>query len=220
MRLSVMGRKRMISINLMTMEEYQPTHQHCVDLYLADRSWAPIVGIKLVTATCEIHYQQYDAKDRTPDSCWTSDTVENMDKIPFDTPFVHVTEPFEDDKDYQGCERIIGFRILEDYEFEKMAEAANAWKMLCSMKNFQKREDMTKPDAIDWTEAVEEAEAYYEPYKDVDVVYHQKQWFFNINSNHQIDQNDWDNEVLGIMDGEQLTKDLEGTLNEKGLKSV
>lgn len=195
----------MINMQLQTMKEYKPVNGHHVDLFLADKSWFPCVSIQFNSAVCHIHYQQYCAKDRTPNPTSEGHTDEMMAKIPFDTPFVHICEPFGDQRDGVS-ERIIGFRLLEEHEFEKMAEAASRWYNLCMMRSYQKREDMNAEDPIDWQEAVDECEEDYEPYKDIPVTYSEKRWYFVLKNDNQIDQDDPGNKVLGIVDGDYIAE--------------
>ncbi len=193
----------MIQLNLLTIEEYKPINGQRVDLFLANRAWNPIIGLDLKEATCEIHYQEFCGSDRTRNSTWTSDTTENMLKIPFNTPFVHITEPIPGQ---DRVSKIIGFRILEEHEFEKIAEATYHWKQLQSILRFQRTEDMSKPDAIDWAEAVEECEESYAPFKDIPVAYYEKDWLFKVGDNGQIDSTDQDNELIGIVDSDYLSE--------------
>ena len=191
------------------MDEYKPVNGDQVDIYIANKSHTPVIGIELKFATCHVQYQGYEAEDRRPIPTWTSDEDSIMDKIPFNTPFVHLTEPHPENPDML---KITGHRFISPDEFGGMKEAAKCWHNLKSMQNFQKREDMSQPDAIDWTDAVEEAEAMYEPYKDIPVEYWEKRWHFSLGEHHQIHDVDYDNEVLGIMDKDQLSRDLKQRL--------
>lgn len=190
----------MISIDLLSMDEYKPVHGQKVDLYLADKSHVPLVGIYLTTATCEIHYQGFEASDRQQIPSWTSNTPKEMEKIPFNTPFVHVTEPFPDDPEMN---KIIGFRLLEEDELKVMGEVADLrYLFRCALQGMSK-------DHEDYPEIIREREEALKPYKGVEPTYWQKRWFFNLGNGHQISDDDNGNEVLGIMANHRLGEILE-----------
>ena len=137
----------MINLQLMSMEEYSPVNGETVDLFLIDRS-SGLIGLRAVTAECEIHYQEYYEGNPVPS--YTSDTDEKMLLIPFNEPFRHICKG----------NKIVGFELL------------------------------CLPAVSD------EEETYWE-----------KRWFFNVEGN-QIHDDDPNNEVLGIMNQDELTKEL------------
>lgn len=103
----------MLQIELMTMQEYKPINGDTVDIYLLDRAFPEMTGINLCLARCEVTYQMYDAEDRSPCPSWTSNTDELMEKIPFNTPFAHITD--EENK-------LTGFRLLDEADLVEMSD--------------------------------------------------------------------------------------------------
>ena len=188
----------MITFNVLSMTEYKPVNGDTVDLYLCDRSWTPVVGINLVEARCEITYQCYDASDRLPVSSWTSHTDEMMEKIPFNTPFVHISVPIENSE----MMSIVDFRLLEEHEFEPMKEKAQLEQFYRTVER-----DLEK-DHPDYAKIMQEKANDLAPYVDIASSYWEKRWYFVINSNHQIHDTDDNNEVLGIIDKDHLQREL------------
>lgn len=117
----------MINISLLTMQEYQPKHNEELDVYIMDKQFRAIglSGIFLKRARCEITYQMVSAAEGIPLSSWTSDTIANMEKIPFNTPFLHTTESQEPKVYCHGgkeVEKITGFRLLSPDELFSMKQ--------------------------------------------------------------------------------------------------
>lgn len=174
----------MINLQLLTMQEYIPVNRDEVDIYLCDKARLPRVGISLLGAMCEVTYQEYGAKDRYPLPSWSSNTDEEMNKIPFNTPFVHITEPFCPPRG--DVEHIVGFRVLDEDEMQRMSvEAAHA-----EFYHFG-NEDYTPAEEI----------SYWE-----------KRWYFILENGNHVHDDDPENQVLGIRDKDQLAVELKEEL--------
>lgn len=188
----------MRQLNILTMEEYEPVHGDVVDIYLADTSYSPVTNIQLKSATVEITYQAMCADTKETLTYWTSDTPENMSKIEFNKPFLHLTEDYPENPDMN---KIIGYRYIEDSEWSLMEEAAKVINLNSSLRRIYE-DDQEREFLCD----LEQDELKY---KDVPIIYWEKRWFLNIKSNYssmQIWDKDYDNEVLGIIDKHALAE--------------
>ena len=163
----------MRQLNILTMGEYEPVHGDVVDVYLADTSYSPITNIELKSATVEITYQAMCADTKETITYWTSDTPENMSKIEFNKPFLHLTGDYPDNPDMN---RIIGYRYIEDIEWELMEEAAKVTNLNNSLRRIYEG-DQGK-------QFLEELEQDELKFKDVPIIYWEKRWFLNIETNY------------------------------------
>ncbi len=171
----------MITIELMTMEEYVPVNEEVVDLYLLKDyiRAGVVVGIDLVVATCAICYQGYDPENKSPIPLWTSDSSEQMAKIKFDAPFVHLVEPYDPPRD---VERVVGFRYIGEQEIACMGtESFN--ERIGEMTNNKYNASLPTH-------------------------YYKKEYYFMYGNDHQILYGDPDKEVLGIMHKDKLEASL------------
>lgn len=129
---------------------------------------------------------------------WTSDTPENMSKIEFNKPFLHLTEDYPENPDMN---KIIGYRYIEDSEWSLMEEAAKVINLNSSLRrSYEDDQDR---------EFLRELEQDELKYRGVPIIYWEKRWFLNIESDYstiQIWDKDYDNEVLGIVDKHALTE--------------
>jgi hypothetical protein len=187
----------MINLQIMTMEEYQPINGDVVAIYLLDRRWGLVTaGIDLKMATCNIHYQMFNAEDKSPCPTWTSNSTSEMARIPFNTPFDHIVG--------NDGTQIVGFRLLKPKELQARAKVAglnqyyhHAFKGL-------------SPDSKEYKEIEREQAQDMFDYNGVPGHYWEKRWFFDVMSkdDKQIHDTDQDNEVLGIMDKDTLGREL------------
>ena len=187
----------MRQLNILTMGEYEPVHGDVVDVYLADTSYSPITNIELKSATVEITYQAMCADTKETLTYWTSDTPENMSKIVFDKPFLHLTEDRPENPDMN---KIVGYRYIEDNEWTLMEEAAREINFIESIKRIYQDD----PD----DEILNDLKEEELKFKDIPIIYWEKRWFLNIESEYstkQIWDKDYENEVLGIIDKHTLT---------------
>lgn len=200
----------MKALHILSLAEYVPVHLDVVDVYLGDMTWRPLVGIELATATCHIHYQAYDAKDRCAVPLWTSSSPEAMEEIPFNTPFLHECSDPEDP------DRITGFRLLEEAELEVMKKASQALYL------FKAAAESVPKDTELYAELLEEYEAEMRKLDTSEWVYFQKRWFFALGGKdtRQIDDEDSNNELIGIIDKnsfhEVIREDLERIIKSSG----
>lgn len=114
----------MLSLNILSIKEYQPVHRQKVTIFKADKSWLPIMSIVPKFMQCEVHFQMYDAEDGCPVPTSCCFDPETQSDIPFDTPIRFISEPIPgNNKVYKivGWEPVTkeGMESLKYHEIEE-----------------------------------------------------------------------------------------------------